>query len=110
MSKLLVKADKGHGRVAHVTPQNAGWTYVGFDLHRLRPGETVSGQTASREVCLVFVTGKGKATAGSNDLGLLGERMSPFEGKPWSVYVPQGSDWSVTADTDLELAVCSAPG
>ncbi|TIT25342.1 MAG: 5-deoxy-glucuronate isomerase, partial [Mesorhizobium sp.] len=26
MSKLLVKADKGHGRVAHVTPQSAGWT------------------------------------------------------------------------------------
>ncbi len=36
--------------------------------------------------------------------------MSPFEGKPWSVYVPQGADWSVTATTDLELAVCTAPG
>ena len=36
--------------------------------------------------------------------------MSPFEGRPWSVYVPEGSDWSVTAETDLELAVCSAPG
>ncbi|TIT83522.1 MAG: 5-deoxy-glucuronate isomerase, partial [Mesorhizobium sp.] len=63
-----------------------------------------------REVCLVFVTGKGKASASGKDLGLLGARMSPFEGKPWSVYVPQGSDWSVTADTELELAVCSAPG
>ena len=110
MSKLLVKADKGHGHVAHVTPQSAGWTYVGFDLHRLRPGETASGKTGGREVCLVFVTGKGKASAGGKELGLLGERMSPFEGKPWSVYVPQGSDWSVTADTELELAVCSAPG
>ncbi|TIS48502.1 MAG: 5-deoxy-glucuronate isomerase, partial [Mesorhizobium sp.] len=110
MSKLLVKADKGHGHVAHVTPQSAGWTYVGFDLHRLRPGETAAGKTGEREVCLVFVTGKGQAAAGGKDLGLLGERMSPFEGKPWSVYVPQGSDWSVTADTELELAVCSAPG
>ena len=36
--------------------------------------------------------------------------MSPFEGKPWSVYVPEESDWTVTADTDLELAVCTAPG
>ncbi|RVA16036.1 5-deoxy-glucuronate isomerase, partial [Mesorhizobium sp. M7D.F.Ca.US.004.03.1.1] len=110
MSKLLVKANKGHGRVAHVTPQIAGWTYVGFDLHRLKPGESASGKTEDREVCLVFVTGKGKASAGGKDLGLLGERMSPFEGKPWSVYVPQGSDWSVTAGTELELAVCSAPG
>ncbi|TIU30182.1 MAG: 5-deoxy-glucuronate isomerase, partial [Mesorhizobium sp.] len=69
MSKLLVKANKRDGRVAHVTPKSAGWTYVGFDLHRLRPGETASGQTADREVCLVFVTGKGKATAGGKDLG-----------------------------------------
>ncbi|TGS31678.1 5-deoxy-glucuronate isomerase, partial [bacterium M00.F.Ca.ET.180.01.1.1] len=45
MSKLLVKAAKGHGRVAHVTPQSAGWTYVGFDLHRLKPGESASGKT-----------------------------------------------------------------
>ena len=80
MSKLLVKADKGHGCVAHVTPKSAGWTYVGFDLHRLKPGESASGMTGDREVCLVFVTGKGKASAGGEELGLLGERMSPFEG------------------------------
>jgi 5-deoxy-glucuronate isomerase len=110
MPKLLVKSQKGTGRVAHVTPQSAGWTYVGFDLHRLKPGETISDATRDREVCLVFVTGKGSARAAGEDFGLLGERMSPFEGKPWSVYVPQGSNWSVTAETDLELAVCSAPG
>ena len=110
MPKLLVKSQKGTGRVTHVTPQSAGWTYVGFDLHRLKPGETVSDATGNREVCLVFVTGKGTAKAAGEDFGLLGERMSPFEGKPWSVYVPQATNWSVTAETDLELAVCSAPG
>jgi 5-deoxy-glucuronate isomerase len=35
--------------------------------------------------------------------------MSVFDGKPWSVYIPAGKDWSVTATTDLELAVCLAP-
>jgi 5-deoxy-glucuronate isomerase len=110
MSRLLVKPKKGNGLVSHVTPESAGWTYVGFDLHRLRPGETVSAETGGREACLVFVTGKGRAAAAGEDFGLLGGRMSPFEGKPWSVYVPQGSNWSVTAETDLELAVCSAPG
>ena len=110
MSKLLVRPEKGgHGRVAHVTPQSAGWTYVGFDLHRLRKGETASGDSGEREVCLVFVTGKGKAVAAGEDLGSLGQRMSPFEGKPWSVYLPANAKWSVTAETDLELAVCSAP-
>jgi 5-deoxy-glucuronate isomerase len=110
MPKLLVKPEKGTGRVSHVTPQSAGWTYVGFDLHRLKPGETVSDAAGDREVCLVFVAGKGTARAAGKEFGLLGERMSPFEGKPWSVYAPEGSDWSVTAETELELAVCSAPG
>jgi 5-deoxy-glucuronate isomerase len=110
MPQLIIKAVKGHGRIVHVTPQIANWTYVGFDLHRLRPGETAAGATGDREVCLVFITGKGKASAGGKDFGMLGARMSPFAGKPWSLYVPQGSDWSVTAETGLELAVCSAPG
>ncbi len=110
MPRLLVRPSEHHGRVTHVTPESAGWTHVGFDLWRLKPGETASAQTGGREVCLVFVTGRGKASANGRELGLLGGRTSPFEGKPWSVYVPQGSNWSVTAETDLELAVCSAPG
>lgn len=110
MSRLLVKPRKGNGLVSHVTPESAGWTYVGFDLHRLRPGEKMSAATGDREVCLVFVTGKGTVSADGRDFGSLGGRMSPFDGKPWSVYVPQASDWSVTAETDVELAVCSAPG
>ena len=89
MSNLLVKNKVGNGRVAHVTPENAGWTYVGFDLHRLRPGDRLSEKTLGREVCLVIVTGKAEVAAGGRDFGLIGERMSPFDGKPWSVYAPE---------------------
>jgi len=100
MPNLLVKPNGDSGRVTHVTPDTAGWTYVGFDMHRLKPGETVSGAASDREVCLVWVAGKGKATAAGEDFGSVGGRMSPFA----------GTSWSVTAETDLELAVCSAPG
>jgi 5-deoxy-glucuronate isomerase len=111
MSRLLLRPERDrNGRIIHVTPQSAGWSHVGFDLHRLRAGEAVSGETGDREVCLVFITGKGTVEAAGQDFGLLGERMSPFEGKPWSVYIPQGTDWAVHAKTELELAVCSAPG
>lgn len=110
MADLLVKPKGDKGRVTHVTPQNVGWTYVGFDLHRLKPGESLSAATGEREVCLVWISGKGKAKAGAADFGSLGKRMSPFDGPPQALYVPAGSDWSVTAETDLELAICSAPG
>lgn len=110
MSKLHLKPRGNSGQIHHVTPQSAGWSYVGFDVHVLDEGETLTGAAGDREYCLVFVTGKGTAQSGSTRFGELGERMSPFEGKPWSLYVPAGHDWSVTATTDLTLAVCSAPG
>ena len=109
MSKLLVKPQGKHGRITHITPESAGWDYVGFDMHRLRAGETVSDNTGDREVCLVYVTGKGTARAGDEDFGSLGKRMSPFEGVPAAIYVPAHTDWTVTAETEMELAVCSAP-
>ena len=53
MSKLLVKPSGTEGRVVDVTPQSAGWTYVGFALHKLKPGETVTGGEATREAIVV---------------------------------------------------------
>jgi len=93
-----------------VSPKSAGWTYVGFDLHKLAAGETLSAETHDREICLVLISGKAKASAGGHDFGELGQRMSPFDGEPYSLYIPAGSDWKITATTPLELAVCSAPG
>ncbi len=109
-SALLSRPTGTSGRVQHITPASANWTYVGFDLYRLAPGETVKAETGNREICLVFVSGKGRVTAGGKDFGEQGERPSPFAGKPHSIYVPAGSDWSVTASGVCELAVCSAPG
>ena len=110
MSKLLVKPSGEKGRVTSVTPRDAGWTYVGFELHRLGAGETASGHSPDRETCLVWVTGKGKASADGQDFGEVGERMSPFEGVPAALYVPAGASWQVTASGPLELAVWTAPG
>jgi 5-deoxy-glucuronate isomerase len=110
MPNLLVKPAGNNGKVINITPESAGWSYVGFELHKLGPGQQAGADTGVREVCLVFVTGAGKTSANGKDFGTLGGRMTPFQGKPWSLYVPQGSTWSVTAETDVELAVCSAPG
>lgn len=107
---LRVRPKAAKGLVQDVTPESAGWTYVGFKLHRLDAGETAEAETGDREVCLVLVTGKARISVDGKDFGELGERMSPFEGEPYSVYVPAGSRWRAEATTGLELAVCSAPG
>jgi 5-deoxy-glucuronate isomerase len=113
MADLLLKnhAPDARGLVHEVTPASAGWGHVGFALYRLKPGQSIAASTGEREACLVLVGGKAKVAAGGHDFGEIGERMGPFEGKkPVSVYVPWHRDYRVSASSDLELAICTAPG
>jgi len=113
MSQLLVRPSTpdADGRVTSVTPQSAGWSYVGFDLFRLQPGQHLTRQTGEREVCLVLVSGTAEITAGEMTFRKVGGRASPFDpAAPGAVYVPNNETYTVTATTTLELAVCSAPG
>lgn len=108
MSKLLRKPSATNP-IHHITPQNAGWSYVGFDLHALGPGDFVEQETGTREVCIVVVTGEARISVDNKFLGVLGERNDVFEGAPWSVYVPAGSRFAIVADSACEIALCSAP-
>ena len=111
MSDLLRKPFGTHGEVHRITPESAGWRYVGFALHRLRAGETASDVTGDREIILVMVEGKANITGAGQDWGELGDRMNVFEKTPpHCLYLPNGSDWTAEATTDCTIAVCSAPG
>lgn len=111
MADLLKRPFGTHGKVHEITPQSAGWRYVGFGLHRLRAGERVSERTVGTEVILVMVEGKARLTGAGRDWGELGDRMSVFEKTPpHCLYLPDGTDWTAEATTDCTLAVCSAPG
>lgn len=112
MTSMLLRKPVGvTGKVHDVTPESAGWGYVGFGLYRLRAGETVAEQTGETEVILVLVEGKAEISAAGQEFGELGQRMHVFEQTPpWSVYVPNGTDWSATATSECTLAVCAAPG
>lgn len=110
MAELRVRPQAQNGLVHRVTPASAGWSHVGFELWKLGPGERAEGGLPDREACLVIVSGRVRIGAEGRELGELGGRMSPFEGPGHSVYLPAGAGWVAEATTDLELAVCTAPG
>lgn len=110
MTDLHLRPSGERGKVHAVTPASAGWSYVGFGLWRLAPGETAAEPTGETEAILVLVEGKARITAGAEDFGGRGDRMDVFERKPpHAVYVPPGADWTATAITPCTLAVCTAP-
>lgn len=104
MNRLLVR-----GEIA-ISPESAGWSYVGFEVHRLARGGALSRQTGNRELCLVMLLGTADITGAGLRWTDVGSRKSVFEGTPDSIYVPPGVDVSITAKTDsCEVALCWAP-
>ncbi len=112
MSKLVVPTGecKEDGQVLCVTPESAGWEYVGFAVHRLRPGQRLDIAASDRETCIVLLSGQATVTAGNESFAELGGRKDVFDGPPTAVYAPCKTACSVRPHTDLEVALCTAPG
>ena len=113
LSKLIVpsRAPDPDGLVVQVTPASAGWTYVGFEVFKMKAGRSLHRPTGDREACLVLLSGRANVATSGATFRDIGERMTVFERiPPYSVYVPSQDAYTVEALTDLELAVCLAPG
>jgi 5-deoxy-glucuronate isomerase len=82
-----------------VTPESAGWSYVGFEM--VRP--PVHRDTGSREHCVVVLSG----TVSVGEWRDLGGRTDPWSGMPDAVYLPPGTRYAIEGDG--EVAICSAP-
>lgn len=113
MPNLIVPATTPDrdGCVLSITPQTAGWEYVGFQVFRLSEGQTLSRATGDQEAALVLLSGRADVKAAGESWDNIGNRMSVFEKTPpYTVYVPSQQQYEVKALTEMELAVCLAPG
>ncbi|MDU8924872.1 5-deoxy-glucuronate isomerase [Pasteurellaceae bacterium LIM206] len=114
MSYLLSKSQKNNpadnGQVQKITPQSAGWEYVGFEMYHLDTNHSLRFDTEETEVCFVLVAGKATVKTSEKTFEHIGNRSTPFEKiPPYAVYVPHGQTVEIQPETYLELAVCRAP-
>jgi len=110
-SHLLAKARREGREIVTITPQRAGWDYVGFSAVRLAAGESEPVDTGTRELCIVVLTGRVDVQVGAQSFEGLGTRDSVFEPvSPAAVYVPPGQTVTIRAQRAAELALCFAPG
>ncbi|AXW62318.1 5-deoxy-glucuronate isomerase [Ralstonia solanacearum] len=107
---LLVRADRMARTIVDVTPERAGWRYVGFRAVRLAAGEADVFDTGRREACIVVLAGQVDVTVGGTRHTALGNRGSVFEPQsPVAVYVPPGQSVRIDAMRAAEVAISSAP-
>src|SRR5213595_2511844 len=108
---LLVKGRRSGREIVSVTPQSAGWNFVGFAAHRLADGDSIALATGQNEVCVVVLRGVVTVATRENTWREIGHRTSVFADEaPYAVYVPAGEDVRVNAVTEAEIGVASAPG
>jgi 5-deoxy-glucuronate isomerase len=85
-----------------VTPESAGWTYVGFEAVTA----SFEGDTGARELCVVVISGSCTIESEHGSWTLDG-RPDPFSGPPDAAYLPPGTRYVL--DGGAEVALCSAP-
>jgi len=88
-----------------ITPQTAGWTYLSFRTIRRKAGEELTGETGDQETALIWLRG----TARVDGVGPMGERDDVFSGLPSALLLPPNASYRLRAQSDLELAIVSAP-
>jgi 5-deoxy-glucuronate isomerase len=84
-------------------------TLLDFARLILPDGASFAGETGGREVALVIFGGRGTVQVAGKTFARIGARPNPFAGKPYAVYMPAGSAYTITAHGTLDAGLCSAP-
>lgn len=104
---------KYHAKLTNDTGLNAlpinPCKLLDFNFLKLGAGESFSASSGGREILAVILGGKAKITVADKDFGVVGNRPDVFSGKPFSVYIPAGAEYSIAADGPVEIALPSAP-
>jgi 5-deoxy-glucuronate isomerase len=111
MPDLLVKrksTPEESGSAVKVTPESAGWGYVGFEVFCLKEGTIAERHTGEEEVCLVLLSGQCNVSIEGEEWRNIGRRESVFDGPPCALYLSPGMAYRVEAVTKLDFAVTSS--
>lgn len=98
------------GVVVRVTPDQAGWELLGFEVRRLGPGGRWEHHTGGCELVLVWLGGRATVRSDRGHWEGVGRRRNPFDGMPYALYLPPGTAFEVVAEAGgVELACGWAP-
>lgn len=113
---LTYKSDQTPGEFKWIVKKGqSGLKHISFGRMIFgAAGKTMSLETGSEEMVVDILGGKvtisGKCPSGDFSFEKAGERENAFSGLPTMVYIPRGSSFSVTADTDnADVVIAAAP-
>ena len=106
---LLVKPDSftvSSGETVSVSPTSSGFEYLMFRVRKLSSGEKFSGETDECELGIVVLGGRCSVESTAGSWFNFGGRAHVFAGMPTALYLPIETSFTVSAETDCEIALC----
>ncbi|HEY3037217.1 MAG TPA: 5-deoxy-glucuronate isomerase [Pyrinomonadaceae bacterium] len=106
---LLIKpasSKSAPGETLLVTPKSTGYQYLTLSIRKLLRGEKFQSETAATELGMVVLGGRCSVNSTAGSWPNIGSRAHVFDGLPTAVYLPIETEFTVSAETECELALC----
>lgn len=89
-----------------VTPDSTGFDYLTLRIRKIMRGENFSSQTEDCELAIVVLGGRCSVQSSAGAWSDFGGRAHVFDGLPYALYLPIETEFTVSAVTDCEIALC----
>ena len=109
---ILVKPKLGGADsdlILSITPEQAGWDYISFQVRKLTQAQTWSFATGENELALVNLSGRYTVDSNQGHWSGIGTRKNVFAGAAHALYLPRHTKFTVTAEQGGEFAVTWVP-
>jgi 5-deoxy-glucuronate isomerase len=87
-------------------PESYGFDFLSFRTQRLTAQDRVEEDTADRELGIVLLGGKCSVESSRGAWTNIGRRPHVFAGMPYALYLPISTRFSITTETECDLAFC----
>ena len=95
--------------ILSITPEQAGWEYISFQVRRLAEGKSWSFETEENELVIVNLSGRYTVSSNRGKWSGIGGRKDVFAGAAHALYLPRHSIFTITAEQSGEYAVAWVP-
>ena len=86
--------------------ESFGFEYLSFAVRKLKRGQTYHATLQGTELAIVMLGGTCSVKSSVGEWSSVGGRTTVFDGLPYTLYLPPETIFTVTADTDCDLAFC----
>jgi len=106
---LLVRPKRANGapsEILRLAGNKPGFDHLSFAVQSLKQGAIFQGRTDQNELCIAILSGTCSVESSAGSWQRIGKRPNVFAGIAYALYLPIGTEYSISADTDCEMALC----